>query len=87
MMAFLNGLLPQMKTGVSKMAVLKTEVDEKSQALSEEWKELIPELKENPGVARPLYHPLDNRVTASAVYENGKIIMKTLQPIHVLEDG
>ena len=87
MMAFLNGLLPQMKTGVSKMAVLKTEVDEKSQTLSEEWKELIPELKENPGVARPLYHPLDNRVTASAVYENGKIIMKTLQPIHVLEDG
>ena len=87
MLDLLNTLLPQMRTGVSKMKIWKGVVDENSHTLSEEWRKLIPILKENPGKAYPMYHTFDDRVTASAVYEDGKVIMKTLEPIHKLEDG
>lgn len=87
MLDMLNTLLPQMRTGVSKLTVWKGVVDENSHTLSDEWKKLIPILKENPGKAYPMYHTFDDRVTASAVYEDDKIVMKTLQPIHKLEDG
>lgn len=87
MLDLLNTLLPQMRTGVSKMNVWKGIVDENSHTLSEEWRKLIPILKENPGKAYPMYHTFDDRVTASAVFEDGKVIMKTLEPIHKLEDG
>lgn len=87
MLDMLNTLLPQMRTGVSKLTVWKGIVDENSHTLSDEWKKLIPILKENPGKAYPMYHTFDDRVTASAVYEDDKIVMKTLQPIHKLEDG
>ena len=87
MLDLLNTLLPQMRTGVSKMKIWKGVVDENSHTLSDEWRKLIPILKENPGKAYPMYHTFDDRVTASAVYEDGKVIMKTLEPIHKLEDG
>ena len=87
MLDLLNTLLPQMRTGVSKMKIWKGGVDENSHTLSDEWRKLIPILKENPGKAYPMYHTFDDRVTASAVYEDGKVIMKTLEPIHKLEDG
>lgn len=87
MLQLLNTILPQMRTGVSKMKIWKGIVDENSPTLSDEWRRLIPILKENPGKAYPMYHTFDNRVTASAVYEDGKIIMKTLEPIHEMEDG
>ena len=87
MLDLLNTLLPQMRTGVSKMNIWKGIVNENSHTLSDEWRKLIPILKENPGKAYPMYHTFDNRVTASAVYEDGKVIMKTLEPIHTLEDG
>ena len=69
------------------MKIWKGVVDENSHTLSDEWRKLIPILKENPGKAYPMYHTFDDRVTASAVYEDGKVIMKTLEPIHKLEDG
>ena len=87
MLDLLNTLLPQMRTGVSKMKIWKGVVDENSHTHSDEWRKLIPILKENPGKAYPMYHTFDDRVTASAVYEDGKVIMKTLEPIHKLEDG
>ena len=82
MMKLLQELLPGMKTGISSISVVPTVMDEEK--MPSDW---INELKANPGNARVVPSSFDPRVTASVVFENGKIVLKELQPYHKLNDG
>ncbi|MBQ6184900.1 MAG: AAA family ATPase [Bacteroidales bacterium] len=82
MMSFLTGFLPSMKTGITGMSVVPTEIDE--QRLGQNW---AIELKKTPGIARSFSSNYDTRINSSVVYEDGKFILKELQPYHRLSDG
>lgn len=80
-----NKLLPEMKTGITSITIDKRVLDESQ--LDDNWSATINELKATPGRVIPIPKKSDGRITASTVYENGKIILKELQPIHKLGDG
>ena len=82
MMQLLQDLLPGMKTGISRMSVVPRVLDENG--LPPEW---VNELKANSGYARVVPSSFDSRVTASVVFENGRIVLKELQPYHHSDDG
>ena len=82
MLMLLSELLPGMKTGITRISIAPTIMEEDK--LTTEW---VNELKSNPGQARTVASSIDSRVTASVVYENGKIVLKELQPFHRMADG
>ena len=75
-------MLPGMKTGISNISVVHSEVEENGLR-----PELVSQIKSTPGRAWMLPGRYDPRINDNLVYENGKIIRKDLQPFHRLEDG
>lgn len=82
MMSLLMDLLPGMKTGITSMSVLSTQIDEERLI-----PDLVNELKNNPGNPQTIPNVLDPRIPSSVVYEDGKFIIKQLEPHHSLGDG
>lgn len=82
MMKLLQDLLPGMKTGISSLSIVPTVMEEDK--IPQDW---VKELKATPGTARVIPSNYDSRITASIIYENGRIVLKELQPFHQLSDG
>lgn len=81
MLKLLSELLPGMKTGISSISIVPTVLEEDKLG---PWAN---DLKANPGMARTVPSSIDSRITASVVYENDKIVLKELQPLHRRTDG
>ena len=71
-----------MKTGISSLSIVPTVMEEDK--IPQDW---VKELKATPGTARVIPSNYDSRITASIIYENGRIVLKELQPFHQLSDG
>ena len=82
MLKLLRDFLPGMKTGISSLSIISTVMDEDK--IPPDW---INELKTNPGNALVVPSSVDSRITASVVYENGRIVLKEIQPSHLRNDG
>ena len=65
MMNLLRELLPGMKTGISRISIVSSEM--KEDRLNPEW---VNQLKTNPGIAQVIQNSFDPRVALSVVYEN-----------------
>ena len=82
MKSLLMSLLPGMRTGISNMTVVSSDVDES--AINSE---LVNQIKSTPGRAWSFPGRMDPRINDTIVYENGRIVRKDLQPYHRLSDG
>lgn len=83
MLQLLNRLLPEMNTGISKIVIRTTILQENDDTLSPSLRRRMQIAKETPGVAIPAENRFDSRVYASVVYEHGECLLKMMQPIHV----
>ena len=83
MLQLLNRLLPEMNTGISKIVIRTTILQENDDTLSPSLRRRMQIAKETPGVAIPAENRFDSRVYASIVYEHGECLLKMMQPIHV----
>lgn len=82
MMNLLRELLPGMKTGITDMSVVLSNIDEKQLA-----PEIVSKLKSSPGLAFTFPNTIDPRVSLSIVYDGEKLVRKELLPLHSLGDG
>lgn len=83
MLQLLNRILPEMNTGISKIAIKTTILQESDNTLSPNLRRMMHIAKATPGVAIPTENKIDSRVHASIVYENGECLLKMIKPIHV----
>lgn len=87
MLDLLNRILPEMRTGISKVEIKKRIIREDDDAVSGGLTMRIREAMENPGKAIPAGNRFDSRVYASVVYESGECVLKTMQPVHTDVNG
>ena len=84
--AFVNQLLPEFKTGISKLDVESIELTGDKTKLNDEMQEVIAKAKQQPGLPQPVMGPMKKGIQ-NIVYENDKYYLKRLLPSHVCLDG
>lgn len=84
--AFVNQLLPEMKTGISKLRVDSVELTENNTNLNEEMRSVMANAKQHPGEPQPVMGPRSKGIE-NIVYENNKFFLKRLIPLHDCPDG
>lgn len=84
--AFVNRLLPELKTGISKLSVDSIELTGDKTKLNDEMMEVLSRAKQHPGEPEPVMGPL-NKGIQNVVFENDKYYLKRLIPLHVCSDG
>lgn len=84
--AFVNQLLPEFKTGISKLDVEAIELTGDKTKLNDEMQEVIAKAKQQPGLPQPVMGPMKKGIQ-NIVFENDKYYLKRLLPTHVCSDG
>lgn len=84
--AFVNQLLPEFKTGISKLDVESIELTGDKTKLNDEMQEAIARAKQQPGLPQPVMGPMKKGIQ-NIVFENDKYYLKRLLPSHVCLDG
>lgn len=83
--ALVNDVLPELKTGIDKLAV-KKEVIKEEDVKSDSLKRLIKQAKEHPG--EPVSSGGRNNDNAvNLIYQDGEVYLKTLLAVHKTLDG
>ena len=84
--AFVNQLLPEFKTGISKLEVESIELTGDKTKLNDEMQEAVAGAKQHPGEPQPVMGPMKKGIQ-NVVFENDKYYLKRLLPSHVCSDG
>ena len=81
-----NSMMPELKTGISRLFVRKEELDEENIKGNEELLRLIKQAKLHPGEPQIMKANWAGEIS-NVVSEEGKVYMKTLVAVHRMEDG
>ena len=81
-----NSMMPELKTGISRLFVRKEELDEENIKGNEELLRLIKQAKLHPGEPQIMKANWAGEIS-NVVSEEGKVFMKTLVAVHRMEDG
>ena len=81
-----NSMMPELKTGISRLFVRKEELDEENIKGNDELLRLIKQAKLHPGEPQIMKANWAGEIS-NVVSEEGKIYMKTLVAVHRMEDG
>ncbi len=84
--AFVNQLLPEFKTGISKLNVESIELTGDKTKLNDEMQEALAKAKQQPGLPQPVMGPMKKGIQ-NIVFENDKYYLKRLLPTHVCLGG
>lgn len=84
--AFVNQLLPEFKTGISKLDVESIELTGDKTKLNDEMQEALARAKQQPGWPQPVMGPMKKGIQ-NIVFQNDKFYLKRLLPTHVCLDG
>ena len=81
-----NSMMPELKTGISRLFVRKEELDEENIKGNDELLRLIKQAKLHPGEPQIMKANWAGEIS-NVVSEEGKVFMKTLVAVHRMEDG
>ena len=81
-----NSMMPELKTGISRLFVRKEELDEENIKGNDELLRLIKQAKLHPGEPQIMKANWAGEIS-NVVSEEGKVYMKTLVAVHRMEDG
>ena len=81
-----NSMMPELKTGISRLFVRKEELDEENIKGNDELLRLIKQAKLHPGEPQIMKVNWAGEIS-NVVSEEGKVYMKTLVAVHRMEDG
>lgn len=81
-----NSMVPELKTGISKLYVSKEELNEDNVKGNDELLRIIKQAKKYPGEPQIMKANWAGEIS-NVVFEGGKVYMKTLVAVHRMEDG
>ena len=81
-----NSMMPELKTGISRLFVRKEELNEENIKGNVELLGLIKQAKLHPGEPQIMKANWAGEIS-NVVFEGGKVYMKTLVSVHKMEDG
>lgn len=81
-----NSMMPELKTGISRLFVRKEELDEENIKGNDDLLRLIKQAKLHPGEPQIMKANWAGEIS-NVVSEAGKVYMKTLVAVHRMEDG